>query len=133
MNNIQRFVKHASLSLIAVLASTASATAQCREWADGFGITGTNGIVRALAVFDDGSGPALFAAGEFTQAGVATARGVARWDGSAWSLLGAGLGGSLPNAHALAVFDDGSGPALYVGGSFTSAGLASANRIAKWD
>src|SRR5262245_23643042 len=34
---------------------------------------------------------------------------------------------------AVTVFDDGSGPALYVGGYFTTAGGLSANSIAKWD
>jgi hypothetical protein len=34
---------------------------------------------------------------------------------------------------ALAVHDDGSGAALYAGGSFTTAGGAAANRIARWD
>ena len=33
----------------------------------------------------------------------------------------------------LTVFDDGNGPALYVGGFFTGANGVSANRIAKWD
>ena len=31
------------------------------------------------------------------------------------------------------MFDDGSGPALYVGGDFTTAGGVAANHIAKWD
>jgi hypothetical protein len=35
--------------------------------------------------------------------------------------------------YALTVFADGTGPALYVGGSFTMAGAVEANYIAKWD
>lgn len=35
--------------------------------------------------------------------------------------------------YALLVFDDGSGPALYVGGSFTHIGGAAVNRIARWN
>src|SRR6185436_8130981 len=34
---------------------------------------------------------------------------------------------------ALTVFDDGTGPALFVGGEFWTAGAISANYIAKWD
>ena len=44
------------------------------------------------------------------------------------------MGGTdRPSVSALTVFDDGGGPALYAGGSFTTAGGISANRIAKWD
>lgn len=86
--------------------------------------------MRALVVFDDGDGPALFSAGEFFAAGDVTVANIARWDGSEWSALGEGLSGF---AFSLAVFDDGRGPALYVGGGFTFAGGAPANRIARWN
>lgn len=33
----------------------------------------------------------------------------------------------------LTVFDDGGGPALYAGGTFTNAGGVAANHVAKWD
>ena len=90
--------------------------------------------VQALAVFDDGGGPALFAGGYFITAGGVTTNGIARWDGSNWSALGSGMGGTFPPlVSALAVFDDGSGPALYAGGRFTSAGGVAANDIAKWN
>jgi hypothetical protein len=89
-----------------------------------------NGVTSALAVFDDGSGEALYYGGAFTLAGDELARGVARWDGSAWSPLGDGVDGEV---LALAVFDDGSGPALYVGGEFTEAGGTPAQNIARWD
>lgn len=90
--------------------------------------------VYALAVFDDGNGPALYAGGNLTSAGGVAASCTARWDGSSWSPLGSGIGGgSPPDVRTLAVFDDGSGPALYAGGYFTQAGGASANRIARWN
>src|SRR5690606_21286078 len=99
---------------------------------------GMNHMVRALTVFDDGSGggPALYAGGEFTSAGGVSTRFIAKWDGSSWSPLGEGLGGGdLPRVFALTVLADGSGggPALYAGGDFTIAGGVAANRIAKWD
>jgi hypothetical protein len=55
---------------------------------------------------------------------------MAKWDGSDWSALGGGMNDAV---HALTVFDDGRGPALYAGGAFTTASLSAANRIARWD
>ncbi|MBM4112495.1 MAG: hypothetical protein FJ253_03840, partial [Phycisphaerae bacterium] len=95
---------------------------------------GTNGPVECMLVFDDGSGegPALFVGGSFTSAGGVPTANIARWNGTSWSALGAGVNGIV---HALAIFDDGlgGGPALVVGGAFTSAGGGAASRVAKWD
>ncbi len=91
--------------------------------------TGLNEVVYALAVFDDGSGPALYAGGNFTLAG-GTSRGIAKWNGSSWIPLGAGVSWYV---DALAVHDDGSGAALFVGGDFTTAGGVPASDIAKWN
>ena len=107
-------------------------------WLPGLGVPGLSGPeVRVLVVFDDGTGPALYAGGTFTAAGGAAANSIARWDGTAWSPLGSGiLGTAGPGSgtvFALSVFDDGSGPALYVGGGFTIAGGLDANNIARWD
>src|SRR6185295_4539526 len=95
--------------------------------------SGVDDTVQALAVFDDGSGPALFAGGNFTHAGGVAANGLARWDGSSWSAVGSG-GGPM-SVLALAVFDDGggNGPALYVGGTFASAGGVTGSHVARWD
>jgi hypothetical protein len=91
--------------------------------------------VTALAVFDDGSGPALYAGGSFTHAGGSSANHIARWNGSTWSALGAGVStsGSTSSVQSLAVFDDGSGPALYAGGDFAQAGGVNVHNIAKWN
>lgn len=111
--------------------SQLDSTACVPDWIATFGgLPGADSQVRAMAVFDDGGGAALFVGGLFTSAGGVEASRIARWDGSAWSPLGSGLDGEV---LALAVFDDGGGPALYVGGRFTSAGGVPANRIAKWD
>jgi hypothetical protein len=86
-----------------------------------------------MAVFDDGSGPKLFAKGDFTTAGGIFAGSIASWDGSAWSPLGQGLNwDSLTYGGALAVFDDSSGPGLYVGGGFRSALDSHDSYLAKW-
>ncbi len=94
----------------------------------GGGITGAR--VDAFAVFDDGAGSALYAAGSFASAGGVDASSIARWNGSTWSALGIGVGGSVAS---LAVFDDGSGSQLYAGGFITSAGGLAATGIARWD
>ncbi len=101
------------------------------EWLPTFGgQPGTNGTIRALAAFDDGSGSALYAGGQFTTAGGTAANRIAKWDGLAWSALGSGMNDTV---KALTVFDDGGGEALYAGGFFATAGGAVANRMAKWD
>lgn len=96
--------------------------------------SGLNSSVNAMTVFDDGSGdgPALYVGGGFTTAGGAEANRIAKWDGASWSALGSGLGSTV---NTMTAFDDGSGDgsSLYVGGSFSTAGGAEANRIAKWD
>ncbi|MGD8453445.1 MAG: hypothetical protein PVJ57_16655 [Phycisphaerae bacterium] len=87
-------------------------------------------IIHALAVFDDGRGPALYAGGDFLTAGGQPAAHIARWDGQAWSAVGSGLNDRV---YALTAFDDGRGPALYAGGAFTAAGSVPVSYIARWD
>ena len=91
-------------------------------------------IVVAMTVYDDGSGRALYAGGNFTMSGTTSASRIAKWNGSIWSPLGSGVGGSVTaTVKALAVFDDGNGPALYAGGGFSLAGGSAATNIAKWN
>jgi hypothetical protein len=92
--------------------------------------------IEALAVYDDGSGPALYAGGFFETINGASIAGLARWNGSAWVAVGGGLLGGFGrpgSVSALAMFDDGNGPALFVAGEFRQAGGASAMNIAKWN
>jgi hypothetical protein len=91
--------------------------------------TGLLGRVDALEVFDDGSGPALYAGGLFSIPGFAV-QNIARWTGTTWTPVGTGTNGEVLALH---VHDDGSGPALYAAGSFTVAGSAAAELIAKWN
>jgi hypothetical protein len=88
--------------------------------------------VNALTVWDDGTGPALYAGGFFATAGGMTVNSIAKWDGAAWSPVGSGSSGVGGGVMALTVFDDGTGPALYVGGNFGTIGGV-ANNVAKWD
>lgn len=95
---------------------------------------GPDGPVLSLAVFDDGTGKALFAGGTFANAGGQPVGNIAKWNGSRWFALHEGVSWYLePRVTALTVFDDGSGAALYVGGSFWTAGSISARSLAKWD
>ncbi len=86
--------------------------------------------VNISAVFDDGTGPALFVGGGFERVGDLPAEGLARWDGTAWQAVPGWEGGAVYSLH---VHDDGRGPALYVGGSFGSAGGITVSNLARWD
>src|SRR6185503_10326161 len=102
-------------------------------WASvGTGLTGTPGLDYYAFVLDYAAvGPAyeraLYAGGTFSVAGGVPASRIAKWDGTAWSALGAGLTGATPtSAHVtgIASFDDGlagGGPSLYASGTFTFA------------
>jgi hypothetical protein len=87
--------------------------------------------VRALAVFDDGGGPALYAAGRIQG-------GVAKWDGQHWTALMGSFADPLPpyqndgGFNSLAAFDDGSGPSLFAGGGFSAVGTLPAAAIGEW-
>ncbi|MEM1182399.1 MAG: hypothetical protein AAGM22_28895 [Acidobacteriota bacterium] len=91
---------------------------------------GVNGLAAALAVFDDGNGPALYVGGDFTEAGGVPAQYLAKWDGTDWSAVGVdSLDGPV---DALEVFDAGSGPELYIGGEFTQVGTTEVNHVVRW-
>ena len=103
------------------------------EWASPGG--GTDHSVLSLGVFDDGRGPALYAGGSFFRAGGILSLGIARWDGQVWEALGEGLWNTNvfgPSVNSIATYNDGSGPALYVGGNFSEAGGIPAQNIARW-
>jgi hypothetical protein len=100
--------------------------------------------IDSLLMFDeDGSGPNepdLFVGGGIHGIGGVEWPGLARWDGTGYSLVGGSLakiGGGVPIAAAMTIFDDdGPGPrppALYVAGSFQTAGGLVVNNIARWD
>lgn len=92
-------------------------------WDDRFGFPSVEyGAVRALAT----DGENLYAAGNFTSAGILPAANVAQWDGRRWHSLGEGVNGYV---YALAVYKG----KLYVGGEFTQAGAVAVNSLAVWD
>jgi len=83
---------------------------------------GPTTFVRALAI-QDGN---LFAGGQFDRAGGMPAMNVARWDGTNWFPLGAGVSAPI---YSLAVGERD----LYAGGSFRRAGGTVASNVAKWN
>lgn len=91
----------------------------------GTGVNSPNSEAQVYALAVDGQG-SLYAGGLFTTAGGVAANRVARWDGSAWHPLGAGLNNMV---SALAVSEQGD---LYAGGDFTTAGGVSVNNVARW-
>ncbi len=103
------------------------------------------GAVWHLAMFDeDGPGPNepnLFVGGSFAAIQGLAKPGLVRWDGTSFSLVGGSLQPYSPTGtcHILssAIFDDdGPGPrppALYVAGTFQTAGGLVVNNIARWD
>ena len=88
-----------------------------------------------MIVFDDGGGSALYVGGTFHQAGSLAVDLIARWDGSTWTSVGGGMAGSAPDrVKCFALFDDGGGTDLYVGGRFYNAGGdPNADSLARWD
>ncbi len=100
--------------------------------------SGYSVTLRALQPFDAGNGQELFVGGSFYQLDDYPANGIARWTGAGWDDLAGGLladpvTGLVGLAHVMQTFDDGGGPALFVGGRFNLAGGVPARNIAKWD
>ena len=140
-NTVGGGLRAALFTFLIALSLAAPAIAQtCQPaWDNGFdlvltppavGDPGLNGSVSAMTIFDDGTGPALYAGGSFTTAGGVSASHMAKWDGSTWSPLGSGINGHV---RAMTIFDDGSGPALFAGGQFATAGGSPAHNIARWN
>ncbi len=94
--------------------------------------SGLNQASQSAATFNDGTGNALYVGGAFSQAGgVPNTAGIARWKNAQWSEVGGGVAGSC---NVLIVYDDGTGSALYAGGTFFAAGgIAGTSRVARWN
>jgi hypothetical protein len=99
---------------------------------------GLNDTVDALAIYDEGvgQGPLLYAGGVFT---LPAGRSLALWNGNSWESVGGGVKPYVPGGgtavNALAEFDSGNGPDLYVGGQFAGAGTTTvaSKGIVRWN
>ncbi len=114
------------------------AVAQCSSaWDPSFGAGVTDGTIRASAVYNDGSGDKLYLAGTMETLGGRDVELIGTWDGQSFgSIPGVSSGPfglDTPSIQSLLVFDDGSGPKLFVGGTFSFANFVSAGGIASWD
>jgi hypothetical protein len=92
---------------------------------------GVNSYVEQIGFAPNGAGGFdVLVAGQFTTAGGAPASRVAKWSGTAWSPLGAGVDSTVDE---LLVDPRPGGYDVYLGGQFRNAGGAPAKRFAKWD
>ena len=124
------------LVLLAGLQGPSPALGDCSErWVQQDGIPGLSYSVTATAVYDDGTGPALYAGGGFAFG--SSSRGIAKWKGVApvpgqpdsnWIPLGSGIS-DYGCVYALTVFNG----ELIAGGPFTTVDGVSCSNIAKWD
>lgn len=100
----------------------------------GSGVRSAFGGAVVLAAIGEpsGSGTNLIVAGAFETAGGVPARSIARWDGSGWSALGGGLGGTV---RALARWETTQGPQLFAAGDFqfSDASFVVHRGIGRWD
>jgi hypothetical protein len=86
----------------------------------------TNGVNNGVyAIVADGSGNFYFG-GSFTDVQGVPMAGIAKWNGTTWSSLGAGVSGTVRSIASL-------GKDIYVGGDFSQAGGAPARNVAKWN
>ena len=85
--------------------------------------------VSALCVYNKN----LYVGGMFDSAGTVPAKNIAVWNGSVWSALGNGMGGSSSTEfyHVNCLYDIDS--VLIAGGAFNLAGSTPANYIAEWN
>lgn len=86
------------------------------------GTGGANDWVYATTVYNGN----LIVGGKFTSIGGVSANHIAKWNGTSWQPLGAGLNGKV---NALMVYNGN----LYAGGEFTMSGSTTVNYIAKWN
>ncbi|MEI6567352.1 MAG: hypothetical protein WCR20_11790, partial [Verrucomicrobiota bacterium] len=97
------------------------------EWTSMGTVVGADSSIYCYTQDADGN---LFLGGSFTAIGTNILFGIAKWDGTGWSALGAGLGGTV---YAMAFV----GTDLYAGGTFNWSGPAGTgiylSNMGKWN
>lgn len=96
---------------------------------------GLNSDVTAIVsgAMSDEEDVRLYAGGKFSVPMTPLNLHIAQWDGAQWLPLGAGLSGGHPKSMIFDQNGDLGDPALYVGGTFETAGNVECHHIAKWD
>jgi len=85
--------------------------------------TGANNTIRCAATASNGD---VYVAGEFTEIDGVSANRIAKWNGTNWSALGAGVNARISD---IAI----NGTDIYIAGEFTEAGGNAAKYAAKWN
>jgi len=84
------------------------------QWSNVFLGTDPNGRISDMLTWDDGTGEAIYVSGVFSfVGGIIPAKGVAKWNGSQWSVVGPNNDQSFDGGD-MVIFDDGNGEKLYV-------------------
>ena len=119
------------LSAIAIVMflPQASSAAVSGGWRNlGHGATATSAPLDSQVHAIAQAGSLLYFGGDFTDAGgIAAADGVAAWNGTTWSAVGAGITAGSVNAIAV------DGSHVWVGGTMTFAGPLGQQQLAVWD
>jgi len=110
---------HLQLQAAARASQPAGMARTLGDWQNG----NVNGVVNAIAVAPNGD---VYIGGSFTMAGTTAVANVAKWNGTAWSTLGAGLSYFV---NALAVDSNGN---LFAGGSVPN-GSTMVQHLDKWN
>lgn len=128
--SIRRLVAGLVLGSLAGAANAQS----CSDWLDAPDPGEMGRAPYVVAVFDDGSGPSLYAGGynSFAPPGVERDDMLIRWDGAHWIPV-VRFTPPNPRVAAMLVHDDGSGPALYIGGDSLLGSGATLTGLVRWD
>ena len=90
-------------------------------------------VIEALAVYDAGQGPRMYAGGVWASGGNV----IWKWENGTWELVGGGLTPTPPFTGAIVrtmtAYDPGIGSELYVGGAFDGALGVSSKGILRWN
>ncbi len=94
----------------------------------GTGLSGSGGW-SGLGIVSDGVGN-IYTSGQLVNsAGGVSVNNVAKWNGSTWSALGAGLSGEANSVATIAL----NGTDLYATGSFNTSGVTTVRRVGMWN
>jgi hypothetical protein len=88
---------------------------------------GTVTVAGPVCVYDDGRGPALYFAGQFTDMNQVPARGIARWNGTTWEAVPGGLSiAPTPGDNSMIAMNTSRGRALVIASYSNGYALAAA-------